>query len=68
MPPLKKVQVYKNRSENVEATSNNMTYTFFEKKMPNLAAFLFFNFDIVYIRMYLKYFQVFELVSFVVLL
>ena len=30
--PLKKVQVCKNRAENVEATSNNTTYNFFGKK------------------------------------
>ena len=31
IPPLKKVQVCKNHTENVEATSNNMTYSFFWK-------------------------------------
>ena len=38
---LKKVQVCKNRSENVEATSNNMTYTFFEKNAKSRGFFIF---------------------------
>ena len=46
-PPLKKVQVCKNRTENVEATCNNMTYNFIKKKMPNLAFFSFLTSDVV---------------------
>ena len=46
IPPLEKVQVCKNRAANVEARSNNTTYTFFGKNAKSSFIF-FFNFDMV---------------------
>ena len=41
IPPLKDVQICKNLTENVEATSNNMTHTLFGKKCQIQLFFLF---------------------------
>ena len=41
IPPIKKAKVCKNGTENVEATSNTISYTFFWEKMSNLAFFGF---------------------------